>query len=85
MSSAELPAHVQAILDSDVGLEECFDIMRAAQVKAEYRFHADAPHSNEQIEDAVKAMMEPLRDLSAQAEATLRQLEERLLSQQRRR
>lgn len=79
MTSA-LPDHVQAILDSDFGLEECFEIMRAARVKAEYRFRAEAEHSNDQIADAVKAMLEPLADLSEQAEASLRQLETRLLS-----
>lgn len=79
--SSELPTHVQAILDADFGLEECFEIMRAARVKAEYRFRADAPHSNQQIAEAVTAMLEPLKDLSEQAEMSLRQLEERLLSQ----
>lgn len=83
--SSELPDHVQAILESDFGLEECFEIMRAARVKAEYRFHGDAPHSNEQIADAVRAMLEPLKDLSEQAEMSLRQLEERLLNQQQQR
>ncbi|HHV22791.1 MAG TPA: hypothetical protein GXZ30_14860 [Propionibacterium sp.] len=78
--TSQLPAHVQAILDGDYGLEECFDIMRAARVKAEYRFHPDAEHSNEDIAAAVSAMMEPLKDLSDQAEMSLRALEDRLLN-----
>ncbi|WP_432557775.1 hypothetical protein [Granulicoccus sp. GXG6511] len=79
--TSQLPAHVQAILDGEYGLEECFDIMRAARVKAEYRFHADAEHSNEEIASAVAAMLAPLKDLSDQAEMSLRALEERLLDQ----
>ncbi|MDO5682207.1 MAG: hypothetical protein Q4G46_05190 [Propionibacteriaceae bacterium] len=78
--TSELPPHVQAILDGDYGLEECFDIMRAARVKAEYRFHPDAEHSNEQLAEAVAAMLAPLKDLSDQAEMSLRALEERLLN-----
>ncbi|MDO5498533.1 MAG: hypothetical protein Q4F67_02510 [Propionibacteriaceae bacterium] len=74
----QLPAHVQSILDGDYGLEECFEIMRAARVKAVYRFRAEAEDSNADIASVVSAMMDPLNDLTNEIEIGLRQIEERI-------
>lgn len=79
--NAELPAHVREILEGDYGLEECFEIMRAARVKAEYLFRAEAEHSNAEIATAVSAMIAPLNELSNEIELGLRGLEKKLSGQ----
>ena len=78
--TSELPEHVQNVLDGDYGLEECFEIMRAARVKVEYRFRPEVEHSSEELAEAVRAMLMPLKDLCDQAEMSLRALEDRLLN-----
>lgn len=73
-----LPAHVQAILDGDFGVDECFEIMRAARIKAEHEFARNTNMGSSTMADAVHGLFMPLNDLSDEIESQLRQLRERL-------
>lgn len=73
-----LPAHVQAILDGDFGVDECFEIMRAARIKAEHEFAEQTRMGPGRMADAIHALFVPLNDLSDEIESQLRQFREHL-------
>ncbi|WP_425308957.1 hypothetical protein AADG42_09385 [Ammonicoccus fulvus] len=80
MTTPELPAHVSEILDGDYDLEQCFEIMRAARVKAEHVFKETV--SDAEIDGVVSGIFAPLNDLSNEVEVTLRRLHLRITETQ---
>lgn len=76
MTTPALPAHVSEILDGDYDLEQCFEIMRAARIKAEHVFNAG--QASRDVNGVVAGIFAPLNDLSNEVEVTLRRLQLRL-------
>lgn len=76
MTTPELPAHVSSILDGDYDLEQCFEIMRAARIKAEHVVKDDA--TDPSFAAVVSDLFAPLNDLSNEIEVTLRRLQLRM-------
>lgn len=73
-----LPTHVQAIFDEDFSLEQCFDIMRAARIKAEHVFCEEAAMGSTGMAEAVHQLFTPLNDLSDEIEVQLGRLKQQL-------
>lgn len=73
-----LPTHVQAILEGDYGVEECFEIMRAARIKAEHELRSEPELASDGMAGALHELFQPLNDLSDELEGQIRRLQARM-------
>lgn len=73
-----LPDHVTAILEGDFGVAECFEIMRAARIKAEHVFNEQAPGTDKALAAAISDLFAPLNALTDELEVTLRKAQHSL-------